>query len=103
MFNKILAVFTFTALSWNTFADANKDLSTIIDQHWQNAQKEKVFFRTDPDGWKPNGKLAEFTPQAIARREAYNNKVLDISSLHIKQGVTKMLFNIIETANCENN
>ena len=78
MFNKILAVFTVTALSWNTFADSNTDLTSIIDQHWQNAQKEKVFFRTDPDGWKPNGKLAEFTPEAMARREAYNRQVLEL-------------------------
>ena len=77
MFKKVLAVFTFTALSWNTFADPNKDLTNIIDQHWQNAQQEKVFFRTDPDGWKPNGKLAEFTPHALARREAYNSQVLN--------------------------
>ena len=33
----------------------------------------------------------------------YNNKVSNIAYLHIKQGVTKMLFNIIATANCENN
>ena len=77
MFNKVLAVFTLTAISWNSFADSNADLTNIIDQHWQNAKKEKVFFRTDPDGWKPNGKLAEFTPQAIARREAYNIQVLN--------------------------
>ena len=31
------------------------------------------------------------------------NKVSDIAYLHIKQGVTKMLFNIIATINCENN
>lgn len=76
MFKKVLAVLTFTAFSWNTFADSNEDLTQIIDQHWQNAQQEKVFFRTDPDGWKPNGKLAQFTPQALARRAAYNNQVL---------------------------
>ena len=33
----------------------------------------------------------------------YNNKVLYIFYLHMKQGVTKMLFNIIAIANCENN
>ena len=33
----------------------------------------------------------------------FYNKVSDIAYLHIKQGVTKMLFNIIATANCENN
>lgn len=78
MLNKVLAVFTLTVLSWNSFADSNSELSKIIDQHWQNAKKEKVFYRTDPDGWKPSGKLAEFTPQAMARREAYNHKVLTL-------------------------
>lgn len=77
MFKKVLTAFTLTALSWNAFANANTDLTNLIDQHWQNAKKEKVFFRTDPDGWKPNGKLAEFTPQAIARREAYNIETLE--------------------------
>ena len=33
----------------------------------------------------------------------YDNKVSDIAYLHIKQGVTKMLFNIIAMPNCENN
>lgn len=77
MFKKVLTAFTLTALSWNAFANANTDLTNLIDQHWQNAKKEKVFFRTDPDGWKPSGKLAEFTPQAIARREAYNIETLE--------------------------
>jgi uncharacterized protein (DUF885 family) len=98
MFNKVLAVLTFTALSWNAFADSNTSLANIIDQHWQNTQKEKVFFRTDPDGWKPNGKLAEFTPQALARREAYNIQVLkaldniDIKSLNEAQLMNYRLF-----------
>ena len=76
MLNKILTAFTFSVLSCQSLADVNQDLASLIDQHWQNAQQEKVFFRTDPDGWKPNGKLAEWTPQAIARREAYNQQVL---------------------------
>jgi hypothetical protein len=41
MFNKVLAVFTVTAISWNSFADSNSDLTNIIDQHWQNAKKKK--------------------------------------------------------------
>ena len=98
MFKKVLALCTFTALSWNTFADSNQDLSNIIDQHWQNAQQEKVFFRTDPDAWKPNGKLAEFTPQALARRAAYNSQVLkslggiDTKSLSHEQLLNYRLF-----------
>jgi uncharacterized protein (DUF885 family) len=76
MFKQLFVTFTLCALSWQSLADANHDLSSLIDQHWQNAQQEKVFFRTDPDGWKPSGKLAEFTPEAIVRRQQYNQQVL---------------------------
>ncbi len=76
MLKTTLTLFTASLLSWQVLADANQDLKQIIDQHWQNAQQEKVFFRTDPDGWKPKGKLAEFTPEALARRQTYNQQVL---------------------------
>ncbi|MEP1444838.1 MAG: DUF885 domain-containing protein [Paraglaciecola sp.] len=98
MLKKAIAIVTFTTLSWYTFADSNQDLTHIIEQHWQNAQKEKVFFRTDPDGWKPSGKLAEFTPKAIARRAEYNRQVLakldniDSKSLNEKQLMNYRLF-----------
>ncbi|MGS2719693.1 DUF885 domain-containing protein [Paraglaciecola aestuariivivens] len=88
MFTKALTLLTACSLSWQVLADANQDLSRIIDQHWQQAQQEKVFFRTDPDGWKPKGKLAEFTPQALARRQAYNAKVLEQLQLINPQQLT---------------
>ncbi|MDP5031357.1 MAG: DUF885 domain-containing protein [Paraglaciecola sp.] len=62
--------------SSQTLADANRDFSALLAKHWQNAQQEKVFFRTDPDAWKPEGKLAQWSPQAMARRDAYNNDIL---------------------------
>ncbi|MGJ8679430.1 DUF885 domain-containing protein [Paraglaciecola sp.] len=68
---------TAASLSFSLMADENADLKNIIDQHWQHATAEKVFFRTDPDGWKPDGKLAEFTLDAIKRRQMYNNRVLE--------------------------
>ncbi|MDU0354458.1 DUF885 domain-containing protein [Paraglaciecola aquimarina] len=80
MRNTILSAVALSVLplfiSGKVFADANADLNQIIEQHWQHATREKVFFRTDPDGWKPNGKLAEFTPEAMERRQKYNQKVL---------------------------
>lgn len=58
------------------FAGANEDLDSLIDKHWQNVQQEKVFYRTDPDGWKPNGKLADWTPEGLARRDEFNQNML---------------------------
>ena len=98
MLKKLITVCSLSILSCQALADANQDLTSIIEQHWQNAQLEKVFFRTDPDGWKPNGKLAQWTPEAIARREAYNSKVLaalsniDTKSLNQAQLMNYRLF-----------
>lgn len=66
----------FTLGSNHAFADANSDFNALLAKHWQNAQQEKVFFRTDPDAWKPDGKLAQWSPQAMARRDAFNADVL---------------------------
>lgn len=81
-------------LSTSVIADTNSELTSIIDQHWQRATIEKVFFRTDPDGWKPDGKLAEFTPAAIKRRQDYNNQVLRrLSLIDSKQLSQEQLMN----------
>jgi uncharacterized protein (DUF885 family) len=52
------------------------DLHALINEQWQTATREQVFFRTDPDAWRMHGKLAEFTPQARERRQHYNQSVL---------------------------
>jgi uncharacterized protein (DUF885 family) len=72
--NSLLALFCL--FSSQVLADADSDFSALLAKHWQNAQQEKVFFRTDPDGWKPDGKLAQWTPLAMARRDAFNSEVL---------------------------
>ncbi|MEL0633934.1 DUF885 domain-containing protein [Pseudoalteromonas carrageenovora] len=76
MFKKRILAICLAATSLSSLADSNSDLKTIIDNHWQNAKAEKIFFRTDPDGWKPNGTLPNWSEQAIAKRQAYNNSVL---------------------------
>ncbi len=76
MFKKRILAICLAATSLPSLADSNSDLKTIIDNHWQNAKAEKIFFRTDPDGWKPNGTLPNWSEQAIAKRQAYNNNVL---------------------------
>ena len=77
MFKKSILAICLTLVSLPSMADNNADLKNIIDKHWQHAQAEKIFFRTDPDGWKPNGKLANWTEHAIAQRQQYNDAVLD--------------------------
>jgi len=73
-------------ITGNAKADVNEDLHALLNQHWQQAQKEKVFFRTDPDAWKPNGKLADFSAQGIAKRQAYNAQVLkQLSTINSKE------------------
>ena len=48
----------------------------LLDEHWARATQEQVFFRTDPDAFRPNGNLPEFSAEARARRQAYNEEVL---------------------------
>ena len=76
MFKKTILAICLAVASLPSAADSNADLKTIIDNPWQNAKAEKIFFRTDPDGWKPSGTLPNWTEQAIAKRQAYNNSVL---------------------------
>lgn len=48
----------------------------VLDDHWDSALAEQVFFRSDPDAWRMNGKLAAFTFEARARRKAFNEEIL---------------------------
>ncbi len=71
---------------------------SVLDDHWENAVAEQVFFRSDPDAWRMNGKLAAFTVEARARRRAFNEEVLtrleevDIDSLDSKDQVSYRVF-----------
>ena len=98
MLKKTILAIALAATSLPSLADSNSDLKTIIDNHWQNAKAEKIFFRTDPDGWKPNGTLPNWSKQAIAKRQAYNNSVLkslasiDPKTLNNEQLINYRLF-----------
>jgi uncharacterized protein (DUF885 family) len=71
--------------SLSAMADSNQDFNSLLGTHWHFAQQEKVFFRTDPDAWKPDGKLAEFTADAIHRRELFNQEVLkELAKIDVK-------------------
>ncbi|WP_350653894.1 DUF885 domain-containing protein [Pseudoalteromonas sp. D48-MNA-CIBAN-0056] len=89
----ILAIYL-SLISLPSVADDNTDLTQIIDAHWQHAQQQKIFFRTDPDGWKPNGTLPNWSEQAIAKRQAYNNSVLkSLASIDPKTLNSEQLMN----------
>lgn len=58
------------------FADAGADFKVLLKDHWAQASLEQVFFRTDPDEFRMNGKLPEWRAEARARRAAFNDAIL---------------------------
>jgi uncharacterized protein (DUF885 family) len=75
----IVFTFTLTACSPNKTDDGSVTKATfhdLLDDHWAAANAERVFFRTDPDAWRMDGKLSEHTPEARARRQQFNEAVL---------------------------
>lgn len=57
-------------------ANENEDFQQIMEDHWAQSEKEQVFFRTDPDTFRMNGHLPEFSLKARTRRQVFNQKVL---------------------------
>ena len=76
----------------------SEDFNALVAQHWQRALEEQVFFRTDADAYRPAGKLAEVSAQARARRQAFNDEVLqrleliDESALAGQERISYTLF-----------
>ncbi len=91
-----------SSLSTVSFAYAGTSPSSIFNDllsaHWQNANKEQVFFRKDPDTFRMNGKLPSFSKASRDRREQYNHSLLmqlkdiDVNQLSEKEQVTYRLF-----------
>ena len=52
-------------------------LQELLDDHWAAQEREKIFFRTDPDAWRMDGRMSEHTDTARQRREQTNQDVLD--------------------------
>ena len=63
-------------LSGSAFADSSKKFEEILDEHWTRAKQERVFFRTDPDTFRMNGKLPEFSSEARQRRKSFNKTII---------------------------
>ncbi len=57
-------------------ADSTSQFHAILDDHWAEASKERVFFRTDPDTFRMNGKLPEFSEEARSRRQQFNQSII---------------------------
>jgi len=75
-----VALLTCVLLSWLPVSaeeiSATEAFHSLLDDHWSQQEREKIYFRTDPDAWRPNGKLSEHTPEARSRRRAFNEDVL---------------------------
>ncbi|MFT7287321.1 MAG: hypothetical protein ACI87W_001434 [Halieaceae bacterium] len=73
-------------------------LHALLDEHWAHQEREQIFFRTDPDAYRPNGRLAEFSTPARARRQAFNDDMLkrvdtiDAGELHGQDRISHQLF-----------
>ncbi len=83
----------------NTFANqASEQFTKLLDDHWQTANKEQIFFRKDPDAFRMNGKLPEMSANGRERRSKYNNELLalidniDVNKLSAPDQVTYRLF-----------
>ncbi|MBA6389947.1 DUF885 domain-containing protein [Colwellia sp. BRX10-3] len=83
----------------STFANpASEQFQQLLDDHWQRANKEQIFFRKDPDAFRMNGKLPEMSANGRDRRSKYNNDLLtrieniDINKLSATDQVTYRLF-----------
>ena len=76
----LVLTFTLAACSptgTDNSSDASVAFHVLLDEHWAMANTEKVFFRTDPDTYRMDGKLSEHSPEARARRQQYNESVLE--------------------------
>jgi uncharacterized protein (DUF885 family) len=71
----LIAVAFFSPLAWT--ADAREQLHTLLDDYWARATQEQVFFRTDPDAFRPAGKLPDLSPAGRERRRQFNAEMLE--------------------------
>ena len=58
-------------------ASSDKEFQSLLDTHWANSVKEKIYFRNDPDAWRMDGTLSEHTANARARRNSFNELMLE--------------------------
>ena len=72
-----LTVLLFGLSQQNAFAEsAGQQLDSLLNEHWQQANKEQIFFRKDPDTFRMNGKLPDVSAAGRERREQFNLQML---------------------------
>ncbi len=78
MHHKFLtALLLLTSIAAFAATDNHSDaFRQLLVDHWTEAEAEKLFFRTDPDAFRPDGTLPDVGPDGRARREAFNQKML---------------------------
>jgi uncharacterized protein (DUF885 family) len=85
-------------LSASVRADEKNKFDSLLETHWNNVLKEQVFFRRDPDVFRMNGKLPDFSENGVERRRKFNDDVLrelkeiDPSKLSYQDNVSYRLF-----------
>lgn len=96
-----ISILLLSGLSFTTSTFANQtseQFQQLLDDHWQNANKEQIFFRKDPDAFRMNGKLPEMSAKGRERRSTYNHELLsrietiDITQLTSAEQVSYRLF-----------
>ncbi len=97
--NRIAISFIFATLyTLPALANDADSLDDILNDHWQAANKEQIFFRKDPDTFRMNGPLPDVSAQGRARRAAFNLKILkrlesiDLAQLERQDQITARLF-----------
>jgi len=92
----VTALLTHTSMAFEL--TASEKFNQLIDEHWQTANKEQIFFRKDPDAFRMNGKLPEMSKKGRDRREKYNKELLerlaniDLKKLSAEDQITYRLF-----------
>ena len=61
----------------DTPVSATDTFHALLDDHWAASVSEQIYFRTDGDAWRMDGKLSEHTAEARARRQAFNESILE--------------------------
>ncbi|TDF41751.1 DUF885 domain-containing protein [Alteromonadaceae bacterium M269] len=79
-------------------ADEKEKFDELLNEHWDNVLKEQVFFRRDPDVFRMNGKLPDFSEKGREKRQKFNEKILrklkriDASKLSYQDNISYRLF-----------
>lgn len=96
----LLALASMLALSLSSraFGDEKDKFDNLLKTHWDNVLKEQVFFRRDPDVFRMNGKLPDFSEKGVEKRRKFNEGILkaldkiDASKLSYQDNISYRLF-----------